>query len=139
MIYLKIGLGGVVGNELLTFEFKGPEKLRPYVSQILGKDETYGFKREFIRREKTRLIKKLYGGIEMEAITYKLERHVVYEYKRFAGDSVGEVEEGYFVILNDRIKELEHEEVLLWCNSAKRFDTPKDEKGQLELDLFHPD
>jgi hypothetical protein len=130
--FLKIGIGGIIGNELMTFDFCSGERLKPYVSKILGRDFKYKFKREFVDQTKTSYKKKFYDSNEMMAITFKLERHVVYEYKRFAGTTKGEIEEGYFVILSDSIKELEYEEVEYWCATAKEKDRLK-KKQQLEM------
>jgi hypothetical protein len=131
-IFLKIGIGGVIGNELMTFDFCKGERLKPYVSKILGRDFKYKFKREFVSQVQTAYKKRFYDDQEMRAITFKLERHVVYEYKRFAGNTLGEIEEGYFVILSDSIKELEYEEVEYWCATAKEKEKLK-KKRQLEL------
>lgn len=132
-IFLKIGIGGIVGNELMTFDFCSGERLKPYVSKILGRDFKYKFKREFINQERTGYKKKFYDGTEMYAVTFKLERHIVYEYKRFAGATKGEIEEGYFVILSNGIKELEPEEVEYWCATAKEKERLKKKQEQMEL------
>ena len=126
--YLKIGIGGVVGFELLTFDFLKGDKLKPYVSEILGKDPVYKLKRNFVAQTKTSYKKRFYDNKEMLAITFRLKRYVVYEYKRFPGASLGEIDEGYFVILSNEIKELEPEEVLYWCNSAEARDKKKIEQ-----------
>jgi hypothetical protein len=132
--YLKIGIGGIVGFELLTFDFVKGDKLKPYVSEILGPDPVYKLKRNFAAQTKTNYKKNFYSNDQMQAITFRLKKYVVYEYKRFPGDTRGEVVEGYFVILSDSIKELETEEVLHWCNSAKE----KEEKKKAEqLSFFN--
>ena len=132
-IYLRIGLGGVIGNELMTFDFVSGQRLNPYVSKITGRDFVYKFKREFAEKNKTSYSKRFYDNRLMRAITFKLERFVVYEYKRFPGDTLGEIVEGYFVVLSDSIKELEYEEVEYWCATAKEKE--KLNKSR-QLDLF---
>jgi len=130
-----IGIGGLIGNELLTFDFCKGEKLRPYVCKILGRDFQYGMKREFIDRDYPNYKKKFYGQHLMSAVTFKVERFVVYEYKRFPSFSMGEICEGYFVILSDCIKELEYDEVFHWCKTAK-----EKEKSQFKTrSLFGPE
>lgn len=131
-IFIKIGIGGIIGNELLTFDFISKEKLKPVLAKILGRDPVYKLKREFINYDKTNYIKKFYEDISMEALTFKLERYVVYEYRRFPGLSKGEIEEGYFVILSDRIKELDADEAIHWCNSAKEKEA-KNSNKQLDF------
>lgn len=131
--HLKIGIGGVIGNELMTFDFVKGERLKPYVSKILGRDFKYKFKREFVSREFPNFKKVFYQDKEMFALTFKIERFVVYEYKRFPGDTLGEVEEGYFVYLSKGIKELEPEEVEYWCATAKEKERLKEKQKQLEL------
>jgi hypothetical protein len=130
---LKIGIGGVVGNELLTFDFTKGERLKPYVCKILGRDFTYGLKREFIERNYLSMRKVFYGH-EMRAITFPLERFVVYEYIRFPGNTMGEIHDGYFVILSDCIKELEKEEVIHWCGTAKEKQRSKTQGRE----IFNP-
>jgi hypothetical protein len=133
-LFLKIGIGGIVGNELLTFDFCSGEKLKPYLSKILGRDFKYKFKREFVSQSKTTYKKKFYDSDQMYGITFKLERYIVYEYKRFAGATKGEIEEGYFVILSNEIKELELEEVEYWCTTSKEKENLK---KQQQLELFN--
>ncbi len=121
---LKIGNGGVIGDEMITFDFTSGEKLKPYVCKILGRDFTYGLKREFIERVYTNIKKNFYGE-EMRLITFKLEKFVVYEYMRFAGATKGEIHDGYFVILSDCIKELDKDEVIHYCKGAKEKEKAK--------------
>lgn len=122
---LNIGIGGIIGNELLTFDFIKGERLKPYVCKILGRDFKYGMKREFIEREFPNFKKTFYGTHMMSAVTFKLERHFVYEYKRFPSHTIGEICEGYFVILSDCIKELEYDEVFHWCKTSKEKERSK--------------
>ena len=117
-LVLKIGLGGIVDGHLMTFDFRSGEKLKPYVCALIGRDFKYGFKREFAEKEFLSFDIKPYGRT-MQAIRFKLEENMVYEYKRFAGASLGEIDEGYFVVVKDRIIELEYEEVRHWCGTAK--------------------
>lgn len=116
---MKIGIGGIIGNEIMTFDFATGERLAPYLSKILGRDFKYGFKREFVQKRYAPVKKVHYGGDEMHVIVWPLERHVAYEYKRFAGATKGEIEEGYFVILSDGIRVLEYDELRYWCGTAK--------------------
>jgi hypothetical protein len=140
--YLKIGIGGVIGFELLTFDFKKGDRLKPYVSEILGKDPIYKLKRNFVEQLKSNYTKNFYDNEKMFAITFPLKKFVVYEYKRFPGVTKGEIEEGYFIILSDKIKELEYEEISHWCSSAKEKELKK-KAEQLsffsENKLFVPD
>lgn len=116
---LKIGVGGIVNGELITFDFRAKDKLKPYLCIIDGRDFQYGFKREFVDKKYVNdFIIKPYGK-EMSAIVFSLQPFVVYEYKRFAGTTLGEICEGYFVVVSDRIVELEYEEVRHWCGTAK--------------------
>jgi len=117
-IVYKIGLGGIVDGSLMTFDFRGGEKLRPYVSAMLGRDFKYGYKREFAPKKFLEFIIKPYEK-QMQAIVFEIEENIVYEYKRFAGLTLGEICEGYFVVVKDGIVELEYEEVRHWCGTAK--------------------
>jgi len=139
-IGLTIGIGGIMGNELMTFDFTSGEKLKPYVCKILGRDFQYGFKREFIDRKYTSMKKNFYGK-EMVLITFALERNIVYEYMRFAGKSLGEIHEGYFVILSDRVVELDKDEVIHYIGTRKEKEKPKTEgKAHFQPNLpFAPD
>jgi hypothetical protein len=117
-LVFKIGLGGIVDGHLMTFDFRAGEKLKPYVCAMIGRDFKYGFKREFAEKEYLNFFIKPYDK-SMQAIRFKIEECMVYEYKRFAGASYGEVDEGYFVVVKDKIIELEYEEVRHWCGTAK--------------------
>ena len=120
---LNIGIGGVSGDEVITFDFcvdkDCKNKLRPYICEILGRDFKYVLKREFVQKKYLKIKKKFYDDQLMEMISFNLKKFVVYEYKRFPGKSMGEIEEGYFVILSNCIKELEFEEVLYWVGTAR--------------------
>lgn len=133
-IYLKIGIGGLINGELLTFDFTSGERLKPYVCKILGRDFQYGLKREFVERRYDNFKKVFYTDRKMSALTFELERYVVYEYKRFPGESLGEIEEGYFVILRDCVKELEYEEVAYWCGTARE----KERSQAKPREIFNP-
>lgn len=117
-ISLKIGVGGYINGELITFDFRSGDKLKPYVCAITGRDFKYVFKREFVQRNDLSLTIKPYGK-EMRGVSFKIEPYIVYEYKRFAGESLGEICEGYFVVVRDRIVELDYEEVRHWCGTTK--------------------
>lgn len=117
--YLKIGLGGIINFEMMTFDFCSGHRLKPYLAKIIGEDSVYRYKREFVNGEKTTLVKRFYGDSQMYAITFKLQKYVVYEYKRFPGNTLGEVEEGYFVILTNEIRELDQEELRHWIRDPK--------------------
>jgi hypothetical protein len=132
--HLKLGLGGIIGTEAITFDFASGEKLKPYICKILGRDFKYGMKREFINKSYTEAKKKFYENKTMTMISFKLERFIVYEYKRFPGATIGEIEEGYFVILSDCIKELEPEEVFHWCKTARE----KEKSKTITRSLFEP-
>lgn len=130
-IYLKLGLGGIINGQLITFDFIKGEKLKPYVCKILGRDFKYGFKREFAEKKYDSYKKTFYDDKQMQALTFSLERYVVYEYKRFPGDTLGEICEGYFVILRDCVKELEYDEVMHWCGTAREKERSKLESRQI--------
>lgn len=132
---LKIGIGGIIGEEMITFDFVNGEKLKPYVCKILGRDFKYGMKREFAEKSYTGSKKNFYEKMPMTMISFRLERFIVYEYKRFPSSTLGEIEEGYFVILSDCIKELEPEEVFHWCKTAKE----KEKSKTITRNLFGPD
>lgn len=117
-IVFKIGLGGIVDGELMTFDFKYGEKLKPYVCHITGRDFKYQFNREFVEKSYSSF-KIRVGDKEMTCIKFKIEPFKVYEYKRFACATMGEIEEGYFVIVDNRVIELDYEEVRHWCGTAK--------------------
>ena len=129
---LQIGIGGIIGNEMMTFDFVKGESLKPYVCEITGRCFKYGFKREFVKKEFTSIKKKFqhYGDAEMRLITFQLKRHVAYEYKRFAGLSPGEIEEGYFVILTDKIMQIEYDELVHWCGTAKEKERRMQKQSQ---------
>lgn len=133
-LFLKIGLGGLINGELLTFDFTEGERLKPYVCKILGRDFQYGMKREFIERRYDNFKKIFYSDKKMTAISFKLDRYMVYEYKRFPGQTLGEVVEGYFVILKDCVKELEYEEVFHWCGTARE----KERSSLRTREIFNP-
>lgn len=117
--YLKIGLGGVINFELMTFEFCSGEKLRPYLAKLIDEDSLYKYKREFVNADKTSYTKRMYNDRLMYAVSFKLQKFVVYEYKRFAGNSLGEIEEGYFIMLTNEIRELEKEEICHWLKNSE--------------------
>jgi len=117
-IVFKIGLGGIVDGCLMTFDFRSGDKLKPYLCALIGRDFKYGFKREFVDKEYLNFFIKPYDK-SMQGIRFKLDENIVYEYKRFAGASIGEIDEGYFVVVKDRIIELEYEEVRHWCGTVK--------------------
>lgn len=119
---LQIGIGALVKNIVYTYDFTSDLCLRPYMAKIKGKDYKYGLNREFISKKYIRKEKRLFydTNIPMVMIQFgPLEPFVVYEYRRFAGTTYGEIVEGYFVILSDCIKELEYEEVIYWCGTAR--------------------
>jgi hypothetical protein len=117
--HLKIGLGGIINYELMTFDFCSGERLSPYVSKIIDRDSVYKFKREFVNATRTTYAKKFYENKLMVAFTYKLEKFEIYEYRRFPGMTHGEIEEGYFVILTNEIRELDKDEVIHWIGMAR--------------------
>ena len=128
-LYLKIGLGGIINGELLTFDFTMESKvsrLNPYACEIEGRCFKYGFRRNFLTRNYPNIEVHPYGNERpLGAISFPLKRHIVYEYKRFAGATLGEIEEGYFVVLSDRILELEYDEVCHWIGTAKEKEKQK--------------
>lgn len=139
-LMLKIGIGGIVGQQLITFDFVGEDKLRPYVSKIIGRDFNYGFKREFAKKDYTKITKNFYNDRPMQMIMFELEKNVAYEYKRFPGNSFGEIEEGYFVILIDKIVEFEYDELMHYCSTsrerkarAKRLEKHKFEQAEMKF------
>ena len=132
-LMLKIGVGGVVGFQALTFEYKDGEKLKPYVCKIVSHSLIDGYKKEFAQRIFPGF-DKVFHHRACYAQAFLLERYEVYEYKRFMGSTEGEIEEGYFVILSDRIKELEPEEVRHWCGVAKEKELFY-EQLELKLDI----
>lgn len=134
MAILKIGIGGISGDEVITFDFCDGDKLRPYVCEIKGRDFKYVFKREFTEKKYTKIKRKFYDDKVMELISFNLKKYVVYEYKRFPGLTMGEIEEGYFVILSDCIKELEFEEVLYWVGTARE----KEKRQAQQRMIFGP-
>ena len=135
-LFLEIGIGGLINLELITFDFIDGDKLKPYVSKITGRDFQFGFKREFAERKFMATKKDFYGGRKMQMLSFQLERHVAYEYKRFPGKTMGEIEEGYFVVLSDKIVQLEYDELIHWCGTAKEKEArmKKQKEQQLSFD-----
>jgi len=117
-IVFKIGLGGIVNGELITFDFKSGEKLKPYVCHITGRDFKYQFMREFVDKKYDSFSIKVEDQ-SMGCIKFAIEPYRVYEYKRFSSMSIGEIEEGYFVVVDNRVIELDYEEVRHWCGTTK--------------------
>ncbi len=115
---LIIGEGAIMDGKLITFDYEEGEKLKPYLCEIQGRDFKYGFKREFAKKKFTEIVVMKHGR-KVRMIEFELKPHIAYEYKRFMGKSYGEIEEGYFVILSNEIKQLEYEEVMYWCGTAK--------------------
>lgn len=114
----KIGIGGIINGELMTFDYVHGEKLKPYVCAIEGRDFQYGFKRVFAEKVFDKFT-ITYQERKMSCVKFKIEENIVYEYKRFAGLTHGEIEEGYFAIVDGKIYELEYEEVRHWCGTAR--------------------
>ena len=132
---LKIGIGAVIENSLISYDYDSKENLRPYLCKITGRDFTYGLRREFVDKQFIKGDGKLFyeNKTKMKMIVFgPLQPNVVYEYKRFPGLSYGEIEEGYFAILSDSIKELSKEQVLSWCG------TKKDKEKNLSEAIFAP-
>jgi hypothetical protein len=117
-IVFKIGIGGIIDGELMTFDFKDGEKLRPYVCHIIGRDFKYQFQREFAEKKYDSFSIKLQNR-SLGCVKFKIDPFKVYEYKRFCGNSIGEIEEGYFVVVDNRVIELDYEEVRHWCGTPK--------------------
>jgi hypothetical protein len=92
----------------------------------LGRDFKYGFKREFVDKIYSSYTINPYGGTPLSAVNFELEPFIVYEYKRFPSMTLGEIEEGYFVVLSDRIIEIEQDEIIHWCGTAKEKEKRKD-------------
>lgn len=113
-----IGLGGLVGGELITFDYAEGNRLKPYVCKILGRDYTYGFKREFVSSNRFVHSDQVHGK-RVHLISFPLEPFYIYEYKRFIGTSVGEIEEGYIGLWGNDFVLLEREEVETMCGSFR--------------------
>ena len=114
-----IGLGGLSGGQLLTFDFAVGERLKPYVCKILGRDFTYGFKREFVSM--TRYAHpELIHNQRVHLLAFDLEPFYIYEYKRFMGGSLGEVEEGYIGLWPHDFVLLEREAVESMCGNFRQ-------------------
>lgn len=114
----KIGIGGIINGELMTFDYVHGEKMKPYVCAITGRDFKYGFKREFAEKVFDKFT-ITFKERKMSCVKFKIEENVVYEYKRFAGETHGEIEEGYFAIADGKLYELDYEEVRHWCGTVK--------------------
>lgn len=113
-LILPIGLGGIVGGELITFDYADKDRMKPYVCKILGRDFTYLFKREFVSHQRF-AHPDLIHDKRAHLLSFKLEPFYIYEYKRFMGNSLGEIEEGYFGLWPDDVVMLEKEQVESMC------------------------
>lgn len=113
-----LGLGGLVGGELITFDYAEGDRLKPYVCKITGRDYTYGFKREFVSSNRFVHEEQIHGK-RVHLISFKLEPFQIYEYKRFICTSAGEVEEGYIGVWANDFVLLEREQVETMCSSFR--------------------
>ena len=117
-ILLKIGLGGLVDHELMTFDYAEGDRMKPYVCKILGRSFEYGFERKFVTPDRMAHPEE-YHGKRVHLLSFKLEPYHIYEYKRFMGEGPGEIEEGYFGLYHDDFVELEREAVETLCGNFR--------------------